>query len=121
MQWLKHAFAVEKPGIAEPSQSQRPAVERICREIVRRRLSTPAIFGLEMAKPLNYLGAQSMHFFAPFISVFTDSDGHREFASYLERRGSIEYICRRIEQLEHESSEREPKSQGIAREATAHE
>ena len=107
MQWLKHAFAVEKPGPAEPTDSQRPAVERICREIVRRRLSTPALFGLELARPLNFVGAQSLHFFAPFISVFTDSHGHREFAKYLERRGSIEFICRRIEELEREATARE--------------
>lgn len=120
MQWLKHAFAVEKPGPAEPTESQRPAVERICREIVRRRLSTPALFGLEMAQPLNYVGAQALHFFAPFISVFTDSQGHREFAAYLERRGSIEFICHRIEELEREATNRDVPSTQPAEEI-AHE
>lgn len=110
MQWLKHAFAVEKPGPTEPTDAQRPAVERMCREIVRRRLSTPALFALEMVRPLNYIGAQAMHVFAPFISVFTDSDSHRNFAEFLEHRGSIEFICRRIEVLEAEASQRDSRS-----------
>ena len=109
MQWLKHAFAVDKPGPAEPTPAQRPAVERVCREIVRRRLSTPALFALEMVRPLNYVGAQAMHVFAPFVSVLTESRWHREFASFLEHRGSIEFICRRIEDLEAEASRRDMK------------
>jgi hypothetical protein len=106
VQWLKHAFAVEQPGPAEPTDTQRAAVERVCLEIVRRRLTTPALFGLEMIRPLNYLGSQALHFFAPVISVFAHSDGHREFARFLEHRGSIEYICGRIETLETEAASR---------------
>ena len=98
--WLKHAFAVEKAGTAEPTDEQKAAVERVCLEIVRRRLTTPALFALEMSRPLNYVGAQAMHFFAPFVGIFTDSAAHRHFAQFLENRGSVDYICRRIEALE---------------------
>lgn len=100
MRWLKHAFAVDPPGPAEPNDKQRVAVERVCHEIVRRHLTTPALMFLEMSRPLNYVGAQALHFFSPFISAVTDAEGHKHFASFLEQRGAIEYICRRIEELE---------------------
>jgi len=107
VKWLKHAFAVDPPGPAEPKPEQRAAVEAVCREIVRRHLTTPALLFLEMSRPLNYIGSQTMHFFQPMVSVLTDSAGPKHFAEFLEQRGSIEYICRRIEDLEAEATKRE--------------
>lgn len=115
MKWLKHAFAVDPPGPAEPTPEQRPAVEKVCREIVRRHMTTPALLFLECARPLNYIGSQMMHFFQPMVSVLSDSQGPRHFAMFLEHRGSIEYICRRIEDLEHEATQREKTDTGATR------
>jgi hypothetical protein len=118
VKWLQHAFAVDPPGPAEPTVEQRAAVDAICREIVRRHLSTPALLFLEMSRPLNYIGSQTLHFFQPMIGVLTDSKGPEHFALFLEKRGSIEYICRRIEHLEaaasaaEKSEIRNPKSEG---------
>lgn len=103
MKWLKHAFAVDPPGPAEPTPAQRDAVEKVCREVVRRHLTTPALIFLEMSRPLNYIGSQTLHFFQPMISALTDSAAPGHFAEFLEHRGSIEYICRRIEALEAEA------------------
>ncbi|MGH7200971.1 MAG: hypothetical protein ACREJB_10235 [Planctomycetaceae bacterium] len=103
MQWLKHAFAVDPPGPIEPTDEQRPVVEAVCRQIARRHLATPALAFLAMSRPLNYLGSQALHFFAPFISAVTDAEGHKHFAAFLEKRGSIDYLCRRIEELEAEA------------------
>ena len=105
MQWLKHAFAVEPPGPAEPTEEQRAVVDRVCAEIVRRRLTTASLVFLEMSRPLNFLGSQALHFFAPFVSVLTNAQGHKHFATFLERRGSIDYICRQIEELEKAAEE----------------
>jgi len=100
MGWLKHAFAVEPPGPAEPTPPQAEVAEKLCAEIVRRHLTTPALTFLEMSRPLNFIGAQAMHFFAPLVEALTDAEGHRHFAAFLEQRGSIDYLCRRIEELE---------------------
>jgi len=107
MKWLKHAFAVDPPGPAEPTPAQKRVVDQVCREIVRRHLSTPALLFLEMSRPLNFIGSQALHFFQPFFSVLTDSAGPKQFAEFLEQRGSIDYICRRIEDLEAEATEQE--------------
>lgn len=104
MQWLKHAFAIDPPGPAEPTPEQAAAVHTICDEIVRRHMVTPALLFLEMARPLNFVGSQVMHFFNPFVGVFVDTGGYDAFASFLEQRGSIDYICRRLEAAEDDAS-----------------
>jgi hypothetical protein len=107
MQWLKHAFAVDPEGAAEPDEAQRSAAEAVCRQVVRRHLTTPALICLESLRPLNYLIAQGMHATMPLVSVLTGADGPRRFATFLEHRGSFDYLCRRIEELEAEAVAKE--------------
>jgi hypothetical protein len=117
VKWLKHAFAVEPTGPAEPTPAQHEVVAQVCRAIVARRMTTPALMFLEVTRPMNYLGAQAMHFLAPIASVVTDAEGYRQFAAFLERRGSVDYLCRQLEAAEAES---EPVDQPPPREQ-AHE
>ena len=96
----RHAFAVDPPGIFEPSPEQRDLIEKLCHELVRRRLSAPVLMFLEMSRPLNFIGSQLLHFFSPLISSLSQSRQHQQLAAFLEHRGSIDYLCRRIEELE---------------------
>lgn len=105
MDWLKHAFAIEAPGPAEPTDEQRPVLEAFCREIVRRGLTTPSLLFLETSRPLNFVAAQAIHFFAPVLSIFTDRSGHRHLAEFLEKRGSVDWLCERITELAKASDE----------------
>ena len=114
LQWLKHAFAVEEPGEAEPDDEARPIVDGVCREIVRRRLTTPALLALEASRPLNFVTSQAVHFFSPLVSAVTDARGHEHLARFLEHRGSIDYLCRRIEELEKEATAREEAAKTAA-------
>ena len=107
MQWLKHAFAVDPPNAAQPDETQQRAADAVCREIVRRHLTTPALVFLESMRPLNYVIAHGLHFAMPFVSVLTRAEGPRRFATFLEHRGSFEYLCRRIEELEADALSRE--------------
>ncbi len=107
---LKHAFAVDARGAVEPTEQQRPAVEWICTQIAKRHLSTPGLIFFEMVRPLNYLGAQVMHFTRPGVWAIAPRriyGGYIHFAEFLEQRGSLEYMCRRIEELEADYSQRE--------------
>ncbi|VAX36675.1 hypothetical protein MNBD_PLANCTO02-109 [hydrothermal vent metagenome] len=97
--WLKHAFAIETPETILPTDEQLQVIDKVCQEIVRRGMATPALTFLAMVEPLNMIGAQTLHFFQPFLSVFTNSAGPQQFAIFLEHRGSIEFICQRIEEL----------------------
>lgn len=105
--WFRNAFAVDSPDNAEPTEAQREVADRVCGEVVRRRLSTPAIMFLEMSRPMNYVGAQAMHFFQPIVAAIFDPAGFEVFAGFLENRSSIDYLVRTIERLEAECDTRE--------------
>lgn len=105
LETLRHAFAVESDDPIEPTDEQRGVVERLCAEVVRRRLTVPALLVLEMSRPLGFLAAQAIHFLTPLIAAVSDADGHRHLAAFLERRQAIEYLCGRIEQLEQQRSQ----------------
>jgi hypothetical protein len=98
--WLHHAFAVDPPGPAQPDDLQRPVVEALCVEVVRRRLTSPALIALEMSRPLNYLSAQALHFFQPFLSAVSDTAAYDHFTRFLQQRGSVEYLIERLEALD---------------------
>ena len=102
MEWLKHAFAIDPPGPSQPDEAQAQLVERVCREIVRRRLTAPAMLAIEMGRPLNYLSAQVLHFFQPFLTIAGDARAYEQFTSFLEQRGSLDYIAARIEAIDAE-------------------
>lgn len=97
---IRHAFAIEDAASFEPTEREAAAAEKVCREIVRRRMTVPAVMLLEMSRPLNYLGAQALHFFQPFGTVLIEPGSWETFANFLERRGSVEYLARLIEDVE---------------------
>ena len=99
---LRNAFAIEKAEVSEPDPKARDATERILAEIVRRRLTPAAVFLLESGRPLNRVSAASIHFFRPIASLVVDDGALRAFASFLERPGSVEWMCRRLEERERE-------------------
>ena len=116
MNWFKHAFAVESNKPFEPTEQQCEIVDRVCREVVRRRMVTPALMALEMSRPLNYIGAQVMHFFGPIATVLVDAEGYRQFAEYLEHRGSIGHLTERLEAIE---AEHQPEAPARKKDATS--
>lgn len=100
--WLRHAFAIESADEVELTESQRATIDLLCRHVVARELTTPALLFLETVRPLNYVTAQTLQFFAPFLSSAGNSHVAAELTEFLERRGSIDVLCRRIEELERE-------------------
>jgi hypothetical protein len=98
--WLKHAFALGPSEATAPNETQRAVVERLAHEIVRRHLTAPALLTLEACSPLNFVSAQALYYFQPFVSSFTDARAYDEFARFVEQRGSVDYIRDRIEAVE---------------------
>ena len=119
---FRHAFAIDDPEDFEPTERERELVQKICREIVRRRMTTPALMLLEMSRPLNYLGAQALHFFKPFGSVLIDPKAWEDFAAFVEKRGSVEFVCRSIEDevaAEAESDDASPAGDDAAEDSAS--
>ncbi len=100
---LHHAFSIDAPGPAEPTPQQQPAIDWVCRQVAKRHLTTPGLIALEMSRPLNFMFAQGMHFFSPGAwALFRQQnyEHYRHFASFLEHRGAMDYLERRIEHFE---------------------
>ncbi len=109
-EWLKNAFSVEDPDQLEPTERQKEIADKVCREVARRRMTTPALLFLETFRPLNFIGSQVLHFFQPIVSAVLTTDGYQQFAIFLESRGSVNYLCRRIEFYENEHANRSDKN-----------
>ena len=81
----------------EQMEPQMELVDIVCKAVVRRGMIVPALMALEMSRPLNFVASQAMHFFRPIVSVVLDGPSIAEFATFLEHRGSVEYLCQRLE------------------------
>jgi len=89
---IRHAFAIEPAGPAEPTLAERAALEPLIAEVRRRGLAGPAILFLEGCAPLNGVGAQALHFMQPIATAVLDPVRYATLARYLERRGSVAWV-----------------------------
>ena len=103
MSWrekFRHAFAVDAPGPAEPTDSQRVVVEMLLAKIVERGMAQPAGIFLESWRPLGVLTGQGMQALSPFAGILLDQNAWQEVANYLDKRGAIAWMLRRMDELE---------------------
>ncbi|OHB74481.1 MAG: hypothetical protein A2Z34_08305 [Planctomycetes bacterium RBG_16_59_8] len=98
---LRHAFAVESPEDAISAEDRR-ILEKVAREVVRRRLTTPALMFLESVRPLNFFGSQAMVFLQPIAAFVVSPQEVERFALILEKRKSIDTLMEIIEKDDHE-------------------
>lgn len=106
--WFAHAFAVDKPEAIDPTPQQREIIDRLCKEVARRELGMPALLALRMSQPLNVLAASALHILQPIISALLNPESITQFALFLEHRGSIDYLCKRIEHFGTARREHQP-------------
>ena len=95
--WLRNAFAIETRESLEVTARQAELVDRACEEVVRRRMTTPALVVLETGRPLHFVASQAIHFFEPIVGSLFGAEDMREFANFLEQRGSVDYLVKRLE------------------------
>ena len=103
MSWrekFRHAFAVDATGPAEPTDSQRVVVEMLLGKIVERGMAQPAGIFLESWRPLGVLTGQGMQALSPFAGILLDPNAWKEVADYLDKRGAIAWMLRRMDELE---------------------
>jgi len=96
---------------ADISAEDAAFINRIAERIHRSGLVTPAVFFLELVKPLALLGSHTMVFFGPIISAFIRADGYYRAADLFEEPRNVERLIQEIERLEAEHKE---KSKGAA-------
>ena len=74
-------------------------LSKLANKIAELKLITPSIFFLEMVKPLNFIGSQTMVFFGPIISAFVKADGYYRAAALFEQQSSVEFLICELERL----------------------
>ena len=79
---------------------QQELAERLARRIVGLGLGPVAILFIESARPLNFVGSQLLHFFAPFVHAFGQFPDYEILAKLLENRDSIDQLLEAIEKEE---------------------
>ncbi len=85
----------------------------LARRVVRYRMEVPALLFLESVRPLSFVGAQAMIFFAPLVQAIFPLPQYERLALLLEDRANLDRLARRIE-VEAEGRERDPRPEGDA-------
>jgi hypothetical protein len=78
------------------------AMDTFAAKIVERRMAAPAILFLESAKPLSFLGNQALVFLEPIVQSIFNFKSYDEIVEILEDRDNLEYLLRKIEELDAE-------------------
>ena len=86
------------------NQSERDIIfiSRVATRIHRSGLVTPAVFFLELTKPLALIGSHVMIFFGPIINAFINAEGYYKAAELFEEPANVELLIREIEKLEND-------------------
>lgn len=84
---------------SETNETMERAVERAARWVVNKRLATPAIFLLEMHKPVAPIGSMMILAAMPFVGPFVGFGAIERLALFVEGRDNVERLIRRIEEL----------------------
>lgn len=119
--WLAHAFAVDEYSEASLAPEEREALERLAIGIHKRGLTPAAILWIDSHRGLNWLGSQALVFAEPIydagkplvnfmLRLFgfakkgqrfeLSPEEYKVMYSALEKRYSIEFLVRRLEELE---------------------
>lgn len=77
-------------------------IEAVARRVVQMRLEAPAIFFLEMHKPLAFVAGQALLVTSPVLAPFFGIDKVEQASEIMSDRENVERLIRRIEELAEE-------------------
>lgn len=75
-------------------------IDMLASLVVKRGLAVPAVFALEMHKPLCFFGSQMLLLGSPILGSFLGFGRVLKFASLVEKRENVELLIRRIEDMQ---------------------
>lgn len=105
------------PGGMTSEEADEALLDSVAGRIVRMGMAVPAIFFLESAKPLNFIGSQALVFLEPFVKSFLNIASYDRFTALMEDRSSIERLLIRVEKLDEEARQKERDEKRSRREA----
>jgi hypothetical protein len=84
---------VRDPG----KESSEQLIEQLAWQISRWRLAQPAIFFLEVTKPLSFVASQGLLLCEPILGFFYGEPRIGDYANLLANRSNVEHLIARIE------------------------
>lgn len=112
-QWFESRGAADGP---QPlTEREEEIMTRIAAKVVEWQMTVPAILFLESVKPLNYIGAQTMVFFEPFVQALFNVKDYDTFRQMMEQRENVERLLLKIEELDAEALKREKAARAARR------
>ncbi len=100
---------IDKKNDHELSNSEKEAIAKIAQKIIDRGFVTPAVFFLELMKPLSLLSSHALVFFGPFITAFMRQDKYYRITELLEDPKNVEFLISEIERIDKENNENKSK------------
>ena len=88
------------PTSAAARLEQRKVLARMLRAIIRRRLTAPALFVLESAKPLSFLAAQGLIVLEPLLGTVLPRAEYDLFTEAIADRANLEWMIQQLEAVE---------------------
>ncbi len=88
------------PGELSLTPEDRQFLEKIAKKIHKHGLVTPAVFFLEMTKPLSLLGSHFLVFFGPIINSFIRSENYYRTVEVFEEPKNVELLLTMIEEID---------------------
>ena len=95
-------ISIDKNNDSELSVSEKEAIAKIAKTIIDRGFVTPAVFFLELMKPLSLLSSHALVFFGPFVTAFMKQDKYYRFTELLEDPKNVEFLISEIERIDEE-------------------
>ena len=82
------------------SEDDKRFLEKIAKKIHQHGMVTPAVFFLEMTKPLALLGSHFLVFFGPIINSFIQAENYYRTVQVFEEPKNVEILLKFIEGLD---------------------
>ena len=84
----------------ENINTEKEFIRNIAVRIHESGFITPAVFFLELSKPLSLIGSHAMIFFGPIINAFINAEGYYKAAEIFEKPENVELLIQEIENFE---------------------
>jgi hypothetical protein len=99
LRWPDPLRAAEDPGADREPADGEALLDQIAAAVVRRELVMPAVFFLELNRPLAFLAGQATYVLVPFLAPLVGIGRMQEVARMLNDPTSIDRLLERIERL----------------------
>ena len=98
---IKEIFSFNsESGELSLTPEEKEFLEKIAKKIHQYGLVTPAVFFLEMTKPLALLGSHFLVFFGPIINSFIQAENYYRTVQVFEEPKNVEILLKMIEELD---------------------